>query len=281
MKSALDKLFDHRQPVLLDGAMATELFRLGWPAHMATVMANLEAPDLVRRVHDEHRAAGAQILLTNTFGVLLGVDDQRLEAARTAVRLAREAAGGKARVAGALAAFDLAFHGPQLDRVVAALVDEGVDLLVFEACNTQRDAEVAIEVAEAQGAGLPAVVCATTTDGGHEDHRRVKEIIALIRARGGAQVEVGLNCCRGPAEALRVAMSTDVVPRWIKPSTGAPGDPVDDHVMAAFARAARLRGARFIGGCCGTTAETLTTMAGALEFVDEPNDGRPEVPDDF
>ena len=80
-------------------------------------------------------------------------------------------------------------------------------------------------------------------------------------------MELGLNCCRGPSEALRLALSLRPMPRWIKPSTGSPDDPVDEHVMAAFARAARLRGVRFIGGCCGTTAGTLGTMAGALGFV--------------
>ena len=52
--------------------------------------------------------------------------------------------------------------------------------------------------------------------------------------------------------------------RFLKPSTGLPEDRVDDNVMAAFARAARQRGARFVGGCCGTDDETLIQMAAAL-----------------
>jgi S-methylmethionine-dependent homocysteine/selenocysteine methylase len=54
------------------------------------------------------------------------------------------------------------------------------------------------------------------------------------------------------------------MPRWIKPSTGLAEDTVDDNVMAAFARAAALRGARFVGACCGGTADTLVQMGAAL-----------------
>jgi methionine synthase I (cobalamin-dependent) len=117
------------------------------------------------------------------------------------------------------------------------------------------------------------VVCATTTDGSREDRKRVDELLSFLAGEGDDQVEPGLNCCRGPYEALRVALALPVVPRWIKPSTGDPGDPASDHVMAAFARAARMHGARFLGGCCGTREDSLTAMGGALGFLDGRGNG--------
>lgn len=268
MKSPLDRIFPDPRSVLLDGAMATALFQQGWPRQMATVLANVEAGEWVTSVHAAHKEAGARVLQTNTFGVLLGAEDRQADVARAAVTHAKAAAGGDVAVAGALAGYDLRFHGPRLDEVVTVLVGEGVDLLVFETCNTVDDARAALDAAHRLAPSLPVIVCATTTDGGHDDQKRVREIMALLAAEADEHVQAGLNCCRGPYDALRMAMSLPTMPLWIKPSIGAGDDAVNDHVMAAFARAARIHGARYIGGCCGTTPETLATMAAALNCLD-------------
>lgn len=293
MSAGLERLLPGTAPVLLDGAMGTALRERGWPVSEATVLANLDAPESVSAVHAAYRAAGAAVLHTNTFGALLGTalaTTSRLDAVRAGVLLARMAAqaqpgagtgatGGAgvragaappALVAGSLGAYDLAFHGPRLREVVAALVEGGVDLLVFETCNSVRDAQLALDVRADVAPALPAVICASSTDGSHDDAKRVADVFALVRA-SGADVEPGLNCCRGPHETYKLALGLPDFPRWLKPSTGPPDDPVDDNVMAAFARAAVQRGARFIGGCCGTNADTLQSMAAALG----PGRGRP------
>ena len=266
MSSGLDRLLPGAGPVLLDGAMGTALRARGWPVSEPTMLANLDAPELVTAVHRGYREAGAAILHTNTFGALIGTafsDERRLEAVRAGLRLAREAAGGEALVAGSLGAYDLVFQGPRLTEVVRALVEEGVDLLVFETCNQAHDAQIALDVHAEIAPRLPAVICASSTDGSHADVKRVAEVAALVAA-SDRQIEVGLNCCRGPHDAYKLALGLPSFPRWIKPSTGPPDDRVDDNVMAAFARAALQRGARFVGGCCGTDADTLRLMASAL-----------------
>jgi methionine synthase I (cobalamin-dependent) len=262
----MDDLFPGDEPVLLDGAMGTALRSLGWPVSEAAVLANLRAPALVATVHDGYRAAGARVLHSNTFGALLGTADDpavRLAAVREGVRLARRAAGGDALVAGSLGAYDLAFHGQHLQDVVRVLADEGADLLVFETCNTVADAGLALSVRADVAPQLPLVVCASTTTGDEADRFRVGETLALLAA-SGEDVEAGLNCCRGPHELFKVALAQPALPRWLKPSAGPPGDSADDNVLAAFARAARLRGARFLGGCCGTDAATIALMGSAL-----------------
>src|SRR5262245_28332145 len=95
-------------PVLLmDGALATELFRAGLPAEAGAVeRANLTE---LRRILDVHRAsvaAGAEVLLTNTFQAhpaLLarhGLGERAEEVVGAAVRLARQAAGRRRWVLG-------------------------------------------------------------------------------------------------------------------------------------------------------------------------------------
>ncbi len=266
MSAELERLFPGSAPVLLDGAMGTALRRLGWPVTEPTVLANLDAPALVSTVHDGYVAAGARVLHTNTFGALLGVIDdprRRLDAVLAGARLARRTARTGQVVAGSLGAYDLAFHGPRLHDVVRALVDEGVDLLVFETCNTVRNADVALELRAECAPKLPLVVCASSTDGSPADRARVSDVLARLRA-SGEPVEPGLNCGRGPHELLKLALAQDEPPRWLKPSAGPPDDLVDDNVMAAFARAARLRGARYLGGCCGSDAATIALMGAAL-----------------
>ena len=262
----LERLFPGDDPILLDGAMGTALRELGWRVSEPTVLANLEAPALVSTIHDGYSAAGSRVLHTNTFGALLGLADHpamRLQAVRDAVRLARRAAGEGALVAGSLGAYDLAFHGPHLQDVVRTLVDEGVDLLVFETCNAVRDAGLALEVRAEIAPRMPLVVCCSSTDGSREDHNRVREALALLETSGD-DVEAGLNCCRGPHELYKLAAQQPVMLRWLKPSAGSPEDPVDDNVLAAFARAARQAGARWIGGCCGTDAASIGLIGSAL-----------------
>ena len=266
MSSTLERLFPGDAPVLLDGATGTALRALGWPAAEPTILANLEAPKLVATVHDGYRAAGARVLHTNTFGALLALakdPPMRLAAVREGVRLARVAAGDGALVAGSLGAYDLGFQGRHVQDVVRVLVDEGVDLLVFETCNAVSDAGLALEVRAELAPSLPLVVCCSSTDGSRADPDRVHEALALLAASGD-DVEPGLNCCRGPHELYKLAAAQEEMPRWLKPSAGLPSDPVDDNVLAAFARAARQAGARWIGGCCGTDAGTVALIGAAL-----------------
>lgn len=270
MGHTLDALFAGSDPVLLDGGMGTGLREQGWPREADSLLANLEAPGLVASTHAGHVRVGARLVLANSFGAVACHDERALEAVRTGVRIARKAAGARARVGGSVAASHLERGDFKLDDVLATLLDEGVDLVVFETCNTLADAMVALDAWRrvVGSRSVPVVVCATTTDGGHADRKRVMELLHFVQAVADVSVEAGLNCCQGPHETLRVALAAEQMPRWLKPNTGLGHDRVDDNVMAAFARAARQAGARWIGGCCGTDGDTLESMAAALMTED-------------
>jgi len=192
-------------------------------------------------------------------------DPASTEAVRAGVALAREIAGDTCLVAGCVAAFGLSVGDPQLESTVGLLVEEGVDLIVFETCNDLGDALAALQLKAALAPRLPMVISASSADGGRDDKKRVSAVLSAVRRQGDPSVEAGLNCCRGPSEALVLSMMTTPPVRWVKPSTGGANDRADDNVMAGFARVARLRGARFIGACCGSTDETLAAMAAAID----------------
>lgn len=269
MTVTLDTIFPGNEAVLLDGAMGTALRERGWDRRLASVLANLDAPEDVLAIHRAHRQAGARVLTTNTFSALMVGEQRSAEAVRTGVGLARSAAAGQALVAGCVAAFGLSVGDPQLEVTVRLLVEEGVDLLVFETCNTLGDARAALQLKAALAPRLPVVICASSTDGGHDDRKRVTAILTAVRRLDDASVEVGLNCCRGPHDALVLSLATSPPVRWVKPSIGVADDRVDDNIMAAFARAARMRGARFVGACCGSSAATLSAMGSAMGSADQ------------
>lgn len=263
MSATLDGLFPGTAPVLLDGAMGSALHADGWPTERPTALANLEAPGLVSAIHAGHHDAGARLLVSNTFSALLVEGRQATQAASAGVRMARKVAGDDGVVAGGLAAFGLA--SPSLGEVVAAMVDGGAQLLLFETCASPRSAQQALELADRVAPRLPVVICASTTDGGHEDRDQARAVLEIVNASGHPRALAGVNCCRGPHDALRLARELDPAVRWVKPSTGLPGERVEDNVMAGFARAAVLGGARYLGGCCGTTADTLAAMGAAVD----------------
>jgi methionine synthase I (cobalamin-dependent) len=205
------------------------------------------------------------VITTNTFSALMVGDPLSSEAVRVGVSLAREVAGDSCLVAGCVAAFGLSVADPQLELTVKLLVEEGVDLIVFETCNDPGDASAALQLKAALAPRLPMVISASSTDGSRDDKKRVGAVLAAVRMQDDPSVEVGLNCCRGPSDALVLCTTIKPPVRWLKPSTGVADDRVDDHVMAGFARAARQAGARFMGACCGSTHETLSAMAAAFD----------------
>jgi methionine synthase I (cobalamin-dependent) len=264
MRRDFEELFPDGGAVLLDGAMGTALRAAGWPDGKDTLLANQEAPDLVLAIHAAFVASGARVLLTNTFAApfaaaMPGADWRT--AVSGGVEIARRAKGPRRVKIGGCVGVSVPDQGELLAESIRVLSECGVDLLVLETVTRADDARQALE--PALKSGVPVVLCASSTGGGGEDEfERIREIESVAQ-EAGEQVMFGLNCCRGPADVLRIAESLDLWPLWVKPNTG-----VRDHAsarqMAAFSSEARERGSRFIGGCCGVDAEMLKAMGECL-----------------
>src|SRR5205085_838404 len=133
----------------------------------------LRAPDLVRDVHRAYVKAGAQILESNSFGANrlrlahFGLDKQVREINMAAVRLAREAAGDRALVAGAIGPLGVRLepYGPTsveearsvFREQIEALVEAGVDLFILETFADLQEIEQAILAARDVAPGTPIV----------------------------------------------------------------------------------------------------------------------------
>jgi methionine synthase I (cobalamin-dependent) len=284
-----------RKPVLIaDGAMGTSLFAQGLETGASPELWNLEHPGQVRAVHRSFVDAGADLILTNSFGgnrhrlMLHGAAERVRELNQAAARLAREvadAAGRPVLVAGSIGptgeifapigALDHAAGTAAFAEQAAALAEGGCDLLWIETISAVEELEAA--VAGAAPTGLPIV--ATMTFDTHGRTMMGVTTEAAMRARARLAVRpaaFGANCGIGPAQLVEsmlglaraadpgdliVAKGNCGVPQYREGQIHYDGTP---EIMAAYACLARDAGARVIGGCCGTTATHIRAMAEAL-----------------
>ncbi len=291
-----------RFPLILDGALGTELARRGVDTGLPLWSANalLSAPDTVRQIHSDYLCAGAQVITADTFRTntrtLLrsGLHDRMRELSCRAVELAREAMtvlapphgaspGEPTWVAGSIAPVEDCYCPwlvPQDEGVLLAehtelanlLAGAGCDLLLVETMNTAREAAAATRAAAQTG--LPVWVSFVLGP----DNRLLGGETLAEAARGvlayGPQA-VLVNCI--PVAQAGAALSE--LRRAVGPEVTIGAYANAGHVEAqgwtmehgvspaGYAGAARewaAAGAGIIGGCCGTTPDHIRAVAEAL-----------------
>jgi methionine synthase I (cobalamin-dependent)/5,10-methylenetetrahydrofolate reductase len=278
-------------PLLADGAMGTFLHTRGIPFDRCFDELNLSNPAIVAGIHTEYREAGAQILLTNTFGANRfklakhGLQEKLEMINRAGVELARKAAAETVLVAGDIGPLGvrIAPFGrvqPEEARAaysgqVAALIEAGVDLIVIETMSDLYEIQAAIQAVQETSPGLPIIASVTFT----RDDRTIlgdsPEKVARTLVKTGADV-IGVNCSGGPAQLLRLLkVMRAAEPQakiWVKPNAGWPEQvggrimyPADPDYFGDYALAFCEAGASIIGGCCGTTPRHIAAMRKALD----------------
>ncbi len=276
---------------VFDGAVGTRLYDKGIYINRSYDELNLTQPDLVKEVHDEYVAAGADIIETNTFGATrpkllpYGLESKLHEINVAAAQIARQSAGEKAFVAGAIGPLGLRIEpfGPtSFDEAkgfyleqVNALLEGGVDLFVLETFSELEIIEQAIKAVR-EASDLPIVAQMTIQMDGKTAFGSTPETIATRLDELGADI-VGLNCGMGPnhilnaLEKMRAVTSKDLS---AQPNAGLPRDVQgrqfymgSPEYMATFAKRFVSAGARFIGGCCGTTPTHIKLIADAVRSI--------------
>ncbi len=281
--------------MLADGATGTNYFQMGLMSGDAPEMWNVEHADRVRKLHRQFIEAGADIVLTNTFGgnrhrlKLHDGQDRVRELNMAAVKNARaEADAFTSRqifVAGSIGptgeiympvgTFPYEEGVSAFAEQAAALKEAGADVLWIETMSGEEELRAAVEGAAT--AGLPIV----TTMSFDTNGRTMMGITptafgALASSLLTQPVAIGANCGVGASELIATVMGiTAARPDANVVAKGNCGVPQyrDGHIhytgtpelMADYARIALDAGARIIGGCCGTSPEHLASMRQALE----------------
>ncbi len=278
-----------------DGATGSNFFGRGLEAGYPPDLWCIERPEEVLWLHGAFLEAGADIILTNSFGAnaprlkLHKAEDRVAELNSVAAELAREATrqhfedtGRRAVVAGSMGPTGELFEPMGMlnheDTVTIfleqaqALAEGGAEVIWIETMSSLEEVAAATEAARATG--LP--VCATLTfDTARRsmmgvtpaDYAHFAEEIGLDMA--------GANCGVGPAELLDsteglvgaglnspvAAKGNCGIPQYVEGEIHFHGSP---ELMADYALYARDAGATIIGGCCGTTPEHIAAMVNAL-----------------
>jgi S-methylmethionine-dependent homocysteine/selenocysteine methylase len=281
-----------RLPLLLDGALGSELTRRGieTPLPIWSAAAIRSAPAAIAAIHADHVAAGAEVVTAATFRTTrralarIGAADPAAEARALTTRAIDLARSARPRfVAGSIAPLEDCYE-PELvpdeatlDRehawLVRDLADAGVDLILVETMNTIREATAAARAARATG--LPVVVSFVCASDGRADARLLsgERVADAARALLAEEVDaLGINCTPVPTLHLPLAAmlcaaggrvpcaaygnvgKTDAIQGWTCTA---------DCPPANYAKAAAhwlTQGARLLGGCCGTTAEHVAAL---------------------
>jgi methionine synthase I (cobalamin-dependent) len=284
--------FMNTKPILVaDGAMGTMLQKAGLLPGIAPERWNLENPDAVRAVYKAYLDAGADLILTNTFGgtpARLERDSlhEQVHAVNlAAAQLACEVVGDRALVIGDIGPTGQILEPlgalPYVDAVggfaaqAKALFEGGADAILIETMSDLGEAIAAIDGTR-QVTSLPILVTMSFDTKGRTMMGVKPEKAAQTLWDLGVAV-IGANCGRTLSETLDATIKMRVaVPEAVlmaKPNAGLPhaegGEliyEVTPEIMADYAqRFVTEAGVKIFGGCCGSTPEHIRAVATALK----------------
>ena len=288
----LQKLLAAGQPIILDGAMGTMLMNAGLEAGNAPEKWNVLHPEIIQKIHRDYIHAGAQIILTNSFGgnryrlALHRLADRADEFNKSAAANARIEADKANRLV--IVAGSMGPTGQLLKPLgtitaeeaqkafadqAAALAEGGVDMFWIETMSDLEEVKAAVRGIRSVST-LPISATMSFDTNGHTmmgvSPGKAMEVLGKLDL-----FSIGANCGTGPeklqealklmrkvnSNALLVAKANAGIPQLIDDQEIYNGTP---QVMAEYAIQAREIGAALIGGCCGNTPEHIKAIAKAL-----------------
>lgn len=287
------ELLETGRPLVADGAMGTTLFSLGLEGGGCPELLNVEQADLVEKVHRGFIDAGADIILTNTFGgnrrrlQLHNLQGQVSELNAAAVHIARRAADQAGRpvvVAGSVGPTGDLFEplGPLSHQegveVFAeqcqALADAGADVIWIETISSFEELNAAVEAASSTG--LPYTATLSFDTAGHTMMGISPTAFGQWWIGHPEVAALGANCGIGPGDAVASSFDiTAVAPKAVtitKANCGIPlyqteglTYPIGPDRMADYVDLALRSGTRIIGACCGSTPDHVASIREAVD----------------
>ena len=302
MRTSLSDLLAKGNIILADGATGTNYFELGLTSGEPPEFWLDSHPERVADLHQQFVDAGADIILTNTFGCnrhrlkLHNAQARTYELAKKAAEIARGVADASSRpvvVAGSVGPTGELFEPlgalthddavSSFEEQIRGLKDGGADVAWIETMSAieevQAAAQAAINVAMPYTATCSFDTAGRTMMGLKPDG--LAEVFATLAV---PPVAMGANCGVGASDILVTALAMCAtaghlhLPIITKGNCGIPrfegveikysGTP---ELMSRYASMAIDAGVRIIGGCCGTSPEHLVAMRAAIDnHIDGP-----------
>jgi len=280
-----------QRPLFFDGAMGTMLMEAGQGSLKTPILLNQDEPELVTDIHRQYYDAGADVVITNTFGgsplklSADGLEQQMAELNRNAVKLTRQVCPDGKFVAG-----DIGPSGKMLQPLgdvaledmhenffsqARELIGDGVDLIIVETMYSLEEALAAVQgVRRAGDILLLASMTYSRTKNGFFTvmGESISQCVAALENAGADMM--GANCTLNSTDIIDLTIELRAAtgrPLLIQPNAGKPltskGVTYYEQTPAEFAMdAAKIRaaGADMIGGCCGTTPEFIAAVKAEL-----------------
>lgn len=274
---------------IFDGAMGTMLQEGGLKPGGCPELMNLEQPDVVQKIHEAYIEAGATMIETNTFGASAlkldhyGLEDRVKEINEAAVKIAREASKGRAKIVGSLGPTgrfivplgDLEFEDAYQSFYEQAktLADAGADYLLFETCIDIQEMRAGLLAAK-DATSLPIICQLSYSEDGRTVTGTDPQTAAITLETLGADI-IGVNCSLGPQELVPIVKTLAEncsVPISVLPNAGMPRlengrtiFPMGPEEFASWGAKLVAAGATYLGGCCGTTPAHIKALAAAVK----------------
>jgi 5-methyltetrahydrofolate--homocysteine methyltransferase len=280
--------------LVLDGAMGTMLQERGLRPGQSPEELNLTMSEVVSGVHREYLEAGADIIVSNTFGgsrsklAHYGLEGSLYDINACGVEIARRVAGERAYVAASIgptgrfveplgdAGFD---EMADIFREQARpLIEAGADLITLETFLDIKEARAAVIAIRELSADIPVIAMLTFDDNGRSVLGTPPEAAAITLEAVGADI-LGSNCglgvdgIYGILAAMRrvtalplISQANAGLPVLKNGKTLFPGTPEE---MTAYHDRMLELGVRIIGGCCGTTPAHIRAIRDALTGSDQ------------
>jgi 5-methyltetrahydrofolate--homocysteine methyltransferase len=277
----------NKEHLVSDGATGTNLIARGLPNGMTAETWVLDQPDQIIKLHMDFISAGADIILTCTFGAssirLRGspLEGKAIQVNRKAVEIAQAATKGtQTYIAGSLGPVGqlLKPYGPLSGEEVKeayaqqanAISEAGADLLVIETQFDMGEIKAAIDGVRSVSE-LPLVVSLSYDRG-------IRTMMGISPTQAGKELEllpvdvIGINCGRSLSENFQNLIElrqNTTKPIWFKPNAGLPridsqGSTTYDtspEAMGEQVQAWLEAGAQIIGGCCGSSPDHLKQIS--------------------
>lgn len=283
-------------PILLDGAVATNLFSEKIPENICLEDWILSHPDRLIQLQRSFVDVGSKILYTPTFGAnsarleRYGLEEKVEEYNRRLTEITRQSAGEGVLVAGAMSATGLLlepFGDTSFTEMIhiyrqqaSALIDAGVDLLVVETLTSISEARAA--AIALKKLDKPFMITLTVDEDGETPFGGTAVNALIILQELGVSA-FGLNCSCGAENIAQIMEQLKLyakVPLIAKPSACGFDEetestyPLTPIEMAMEMKQVLAAGASLVGGCCGTTPAHLEAIGVAIEEykAEEPED---------
>ncbi len=278
--------FDGKEFIIFDGAMGTEIYARGVPKGLCYDELNVTMPEIVIEIHQSYISAGAEVITTNTFGAnrfileeYFGIGKKTREINYYGARIAKQVARNRVFVAGSIGPISRPLDREKrlsddqareiFKEQIEALLEGGVDLLVFETFSCLEELLVGIKVAKEINPDVFIIAEMSFPNNGLTLFGKNPYEVGIRLDSSEADV-IGSNCGLGPQnvyEAVRKMAAVTGKELSAMPNAGlaqfVQGKfyyPYNPHYFAEYGKKFLAAGIKIIGGCCGTTPEHIRLL---------------------